>query len=163
MVPFLLGRARGLAVGMGSIPLPNGMHVKLGAAGGAFIVSLLAGHTGRIGKFRLFVPPAAKNLARELGLMLFLAGVGTTAGAQLVHILGQKGLVQPDMFYETLQEGDHLLLCSDGLWEMVPSDSRIVELIGSAANPSQACQALVKAAKEGGGDDNIGIVIVKVS
>lgn len=91
MVPFLLGLALGIALGMVVIPLPNGMHVKLGAAGGAFLVSLLAGHAGRIGKFRLFVPPAAKNLARELGLMLFLAGVGTTAGAQIVHILGQKG------------------------------------------------------------------------
>ncbi|MBN1669096.1 MAG: serine/threonine-protein phosphatase [Anaerolineales bacterium] len=81
----------------------------------------------------------------------------------IYRFLGQKGLVQPDMFYETLHEGDYLLLCSDGLWEMVRSDSRIVELIESAKEPLDACKALVKAANDGGGDDNIGVVLVRIS
>src|SRR5678816_3592924 len=44
------------------------------------------GHFGRIGPFQLYVPPAAKNLTQELGLMLFLAGAGTNAGAHLVDV-----------------------------------------------------------------------------
>jgi putative transport protein len=39
----------------------------------------------------LYVPPAAKNLTRELGLMLFLAGAGTNAGARLVDVLKDEG------------------------------------------------------------------------
>ena len=64
---------------------------RAGAAGGAFLVSLLVGHFGRIGPFRLYVPAAAKNLSRELGLMLFLAGAGATAGSTLLSVLREQG------------------------------------------------------------------------
>jgi putative transport protein len=92
MVPFLFGLLIGIAIGTIPISLPNGLVIKLGSAGGAFLVSLLVGHFGRIGPFRLYVPAAAKNLSRELGLMLFLAGAGVNAGAQLVQILQARGL-----------------------------------------------------------------------
>ena len=91
MVPFLLGLVLGILVGEIPFPLPNGMVIRLGAAGGAFLVSLLVGHFGRIGPFRLYVPAAAKNLSRELGLMLFLAGAGATAGSTLLSVLREQG------------------------------------------------------------------------
>jgi len=91
MVPFLIGLALGIAVGLIPLTLPNGMTLKLGMAGGAFIVSLLVGHFGRIGPFRLYVPQAARNLSRELGLMLFLAGAGVNAGARFLEILTSQG------------------------------------------------------------------------
>ncbi len=74
------------------INLPNGVQVRLGTAGGAFLVSLIVGHFGGLGPLRLYVPAAAKNLSRELGLMLFLAGAGVSAGSNFVQILGQQGL-----------------------------------------------------------------------
>jgi putative transport protein len=92
MVPFLFGLLFGIAVGTIPISLPNGLVIRLGSAGGAFLVSLLVGHFGRIGPFRLYVPAAAKNLSRELGLMLFLAGAGVNAGAQFVQILQARGI-----------------------------------------------------------------------
>ncbi len=92
MVPFLFGLLIGIAVGTIPISFPNGLVIKLGSAGGAFLVSLLVGHFGRIGPFRLYVPAAAKNLSRELGLMLFLAGAGVNAGAQFVQILQARGI-----------------------------------------------------------------------
>lgn len=91
MVPFLIGLLLGIALGVIPINLPNGIQIRLGAAGGAFIVSLLVGHFGGIGPFRLHVPAAARNLSRELGLMLFLAGAGVNAGAHFVEILAQQG------------------------------------------------------------------------
>lgn len=98
MVPFLIGLALGITVGLIPIRLPGpqgadgaGIVIKLGAAGGAFLVSLLLGHFGRIGPFRLWVPLGAKNLARELGLMLFLGGAGANAGAQLLQVIEQQG------------------------------------------------------------------------
>jgi len=91
MLSYLLGLV--LGIGLGAIPfeLAGGVEVKLGIAGGAFLVSLLIGHFGHIGRLRLYVPPAAKNLTRELGLMLFLAGAGTNAGAHFVSVLQQQG------------------------------------------------------------------------
>src|SRR5512136_2660604 len=91
MLPYLLGLVLGIGLGLIPFHLASGVEVKLGIAGGAFLVSLLLGHFGRIGSLRLFVPAAARNLTRELGLMLFLAGAGTTAGAQLVQVMQQKG------------------------------------------------------------------------
>jgi putative transport protein len=91
MIPFLVGLLLGITLGTIPLNLPNGLQVKLGTAGGAFIVSLLVGHFGHIGPLRLYVPAAAKNLSRELGLMLFLSGAGANAGAQFVQTIQQKG------------------------------------------------------------------------
>ncbi|OQA40952.1 MAG: Aspartate/alanine antiporter [Chloroflexi bacterium ADurb.Bin325] len=91
MVPFLIGLVLGVGLGLAPFQLPNGLTIKLGAAGGAFLVSLVLGHFGRIGPFRLYVPAAARNLSRELGLMLFLGGAGANAGTQLFAVIRQQG------------------------------------------------------------------------
>ena len=91
MLPFLAGLLLGIALGAIPLNLPNGIQIRLGSAGGAFLVSLLVGHFGGIGPLRLHVPAAAKNFSRELGLMLFLAGAGVNAGAHFVEILRQQG------------------------------------------------------------------------
>ena len=91
MLPYLLGLVVGIGLGLIPFHLGSGVDVKLGISGGAFLVSLLIGHFGHIGGLRLYVPVAAKNLTRELGLMLFLAGAGTNAGAQLVQVIQKQG------------------------------------------------------------------------
>lgn len=92
MVTFLLGLVLGIAVGSIHFPLPNGFDLRLGSAGGVFLTGLLIGHFGRVGNFKLWVPPAARNITRELGLMFFLAGAGTNAGAHIVEVIQQQGL-----------------------------------------------------------------------
>ena len=91
MVTFLVGLVLGVLLGNVPLSLPNGLNLQLGNAGGVFLVGLVIGHFGRVGSFRLWVPPAARNITRELGLMLFLAGAGTNAGAQLVQVVQQRG------------------------------------------------------------------------
>lgn len=92
MVTFLIGLVVGIAIGSVPVHLTDSVQIKMGTAGGAFLISLLIGHFGRIGPFALYVPAAARNLSRELGLMLFLAGAGTRAGAEFVHVLQQQGV-----------------------------------------------------------------------
>jgi putative transport protein len=91
MLPYLIGLVLGIGLGLIPFRLPGGVEIELGIAGGAFLVSLLFGHFGRIGNLRLYVPAAARNLTRELGLMLFLAGAGTTAGVHLVEVVQTQG------------------------------------------------------------------------
>ncbi len=91
MVTFLVGLVLGVVLGNIAIPMPNGLDLRLGNAGGVFLVGLVIGHFGKIGNFRLWVPPAARNITRELGLMLFLAGAGTNAGGQLVQEIQLRG------------------------------------------------------------------------
>ncbi len=91
MLTFLIGLLLGIIIGTIPFRFSDGIVVRLGTAGGAFIMSLLVGHFGRIGSFRLYVPPAARNLSRELGLMLFLAGAGANAGSKLIEVIQQQG------------------------------------------------------------------------
>lgn len=81
----------------------------------------------------------------------------------IFRCLGQKRQVQVDTFFEVLQPGDFLLLCSDGLWEMVRDEEVIAHLVDAASTPQKACQILIDAANTAGGEDNIGVVVVKVS
>ena len=76
--------------------------------------------------------------------------------------LGQRDEVQVDTFIELLSPGDFLLLCSDGLWEMLPDESRMLDLVYGAKSPQQAARLLIDAANLAGGDDNIGVVVVAV-
>ncbi len=91
MVPFLIGLVLGIALGLIPFRLSDNVTIKLGASAGAFLVSLVLGHFGRIGPFRVYVPSAAKNLIRELGLILFLGGAGANSGAQLQKVFEQQG------------------------------------------------------------------------
>jgi len=76
--------------------------------------------------------------------------------------LGNGQKLEVDTFKQVLNAGDYLFLCSDGLWEMVRDESVIVKTIQEASSLEQACQELVDAANIAGGEDNIGIVIVKI-
>jgi protein phosphatase len=77
--------------------------------------------------------------------------------------LGQKRSLEVDTYWEALRTGDIMLLCSDGLWEMVQDEKIMAELIKEANTPDQACQMLVDAANTAGGEDNIGVVVAKVT
>lgn len=77
--------------------------------------------------------------------------------------LGQKSEVEIDTFVESLKAGDSLLLCTDGLWEMVTSNEEIVEMITANSQPTEACHRLIEAANAAGGEDNIGIVVIKIA
>ncbi len=77
--------------------------------------------------------------------------------------LGQKSKVQIDTFWEVLQPGDYLLLCSDGLWEMVRDEAVMAKLIEESPTLERACRKLVDAANTAGGEDNISVVLVEIT
>jgi protein phosphatase len=66
-----------------------------------------------------------------------------------------------DTFTQKLQAGDVLVLCSDGLWEMV-LDDEIQRIVETARSPQKACDALVEAANRAGGKDNIAVIVVEM-
>ncbi len=81
---------------------------------------------------------------------------------QIYRCLGEKSTLEVDQFKEELQAGDVLLLCSDGLWEMV-RDSDIEKIIAaSVPHPSQISTILIQAALTRGGADNVSVVVVCV-
>jgi protein phosphatase len=68
--------------------------------------------------------------------------------------------VEVDLFSETLQAGDALLLCSDGLWEMV-RDPEMMATLNDTSDPEEACGTLIDRANDNGGEDNITAVLVR--
>ena len=66
-----------------------------------------------------------------------------------------------DLFYLDLQEGDCILLCTDGLTDMVP-DEKILELITSGESTHETCEQLAEEALDNGGRDNITVVLAHV-
>jgi protein phosphatase len=58
--------------------------------------------------------------------------------------------------------GDRLLLCTDGLTDMLP-DKSIVEILREEGDCQAACERLVKGANEAGGHDNITVVVIDIS
>ena len=84
MVTFAFGIALGLLIGIPSITL-YGIRIGLGAAGGVLMSGIIFGmlHSRHVLIGRL--PPAARNIMMELGLLLFMAGVAVNAGATIVE------------------------------------------------------------------------------
>jgi protein phosphatase len=81
----------------------------------------------------------------------------------LTRALGTELEVEPDITVWRLDPEDVLLLCTDGLTKMV-HDSRIREILATYRDrPAQACETLIEAANNEGGDDNVTVVTVKTN
>lgn len=90
-VSFGLGAALGLLLGLVSIPLPGGSFFRLGPAGGPLVMGLVLGALGRTGPIVWQLPYSAGLTLRQLGLALFLAAVGVSAGTPFVQTLQAGG------------------------------------------------------------------------
>lgn len=66
-----------------------------------------------------------------------------------------------DQFTVDIQVDDYLLLCSDGLYGYV-AGHRIMDIVYEAESPQAASAALVKAANDAGGRDNIATIVVRI-
>jgi protein phosphatase len=77
----------------------------------------------------------------------------------VTNILGgtERG-VQAELHSLDLHAGDVLLLCSDGLTEMVPED-QIAAILHQENLPKSACERLVSEANKRGGKDNITAIV----
>jgi putative transport protein len=91
ILSFSLGLALGLLLGLAPIPLPGGVTLKLGLAGGPLMAALALGSQERTGPLVWSLPYSANLTLRQIGLVLFLAGVGTRAGYAFFNTLAQGG------------------------------------------------------------------------
>jgi protein phosphatase len=79
----------------------------------------------------------------------------------LTHALGRHGgEVRVEVQRLKLADGDCLLLCTDGLNDMV-AEARIAEALGRAATAETACRELVDLALDGGGRDNVTVIVAR--
>jgi serine/threonine protein phosphatase PrpC len=79
----------------------------------------------------------------------------------LYRAIGQAEPYRPDIDTFQIPHPGSLLICSDGLWGVVP-EAEIFRIVKNSPNPSIACHELTKAANAAGGPDNISVVLVQI-
>ncbi|HKO45327.1 MAG TPA: protein phosphatase 2C domain-containing protein [Pyrinomonadaceae bacterium] len=86
-----------------------------------------------------------------------------TLGNVLVQAVGGSYVdFRPDVLHFTLADRDQLLLCTDGLTEMV-DDVLIASILEDSDSAQSACRKLVELALAGGGHDNVTVVVARYS
>ena len=81
---------------------------------------------------------------------------------QLFRAVGQSEAFKADLGTRELDEACNLLLCSDGLWGLVP-DELLLKTLEKGLPARVAARTLVDAANKAGGTDNISVIIVNIS
>jgi putative transport protein len=87
-----LGMTMGVILGLIPVPLPGGGLLRLGLAGGPLIAGLVLGRLQRTGPITWSVPMTANLTLRQIGLVLFQAGVGTRAGYGFLQTVQSSGI-----------------------------------------------------------------------
>lgn len=91
-LPICLGIIIGVLLGKITFSL-GGFDFSLGLTGGVLFAGLILGRIGKTGKIMWTMTGSANNLLRQLGLLFFLAAVGTKAGSSLVETFNDSGAI----------------------------------------------------------------------
>jgi protein phosphatase len=128
---------------------------------------LLLAHVGDSRAYR-FRDGTLSRLTQDQTMAQALADAGVIAAEEVKshrqrHILtgalgAKSGAPRVELGHHDLRDGDRVLVASDGLTEMV-SDEAIAGLLRRESDPSAACAALVAAALEAGGTDNVTVLV----
>ena len=79
----------------------------------------------------------------------------------IIRALGHEPSVEVDVWTLEFAIGDRLLLCSDGLWEMV-RDDQIKQRLTNSPQLQVAAQALINDANNSGGVDNVSVIVAEL-
>ncbi len=126
-------------------------------------------HIGHVGDTRAYLcdENGIKLLTTDHSKVMELvkAGQMTLAEArqsplknELSQAIGSPLSIIPDYNYHDLKNGDKVLLCSDGLWDML-SDEEIHRVVKQSKPAQSICEELVQKANDAGGYDNITVVL----
>lgn len=111
------------------------------------------------------------QVTRDHTIVNQMVALGKITEAEAVHhpgknflykSLGSDEVIELDIFEHELHPPAWVLLCSDGLSNMV-SDTRILDVLRGSQNPSSAARKLIRLANRAGGKDNISVIVVRVA
>jgi serine/threonine protein phosphatase PrpC len=128
------------------------------------------GHVGDSRACALHLDGRVDILTRDHSLVKRLEELGQISSEEasahpqrnvLYRALGQGEVLEPDIFTTPFPQPGYLLLCSDGLWSVLPDD-HLFDIVNTAPNLHSACQNLITAANDAGGPDNITAILVQL-
>jgi serine/threonine protein phosphatase PrpC len=143
--------------------------------GSTAVAAVVRGHSlaiGHVGDSRIYLvrQGSIQQLTQDHSLVMEQVRMGyisreeaSTSAMQnvILRALGTEPEVQPDVEDLIVMPGDTLLMTSDGLTRLVDDDD-ILEMIISSGSLQEACNKLVQAAKQKGGDDNITCLLLRI-
>jgi protein phosphatase len=130
---------------------------------------LTIAHVGDSRGYLLYNEQRMEAITRDHSLVRRLEELGQITAAEaavhpqrnvLYRAIGQGETLEPDIVTTPFPVGGYLLLCSDGLWGLVP-DEEMRRIVYGAPNIQRACQDMVNAANAAGGPDNISVVLAQ--
>jgi protein phosphatase len=124
--------------------------------------AMIVAHVGDSRAY-LFREGALHRLTQDHTVGQRLADLNMPMAARFRHVLtrcigGCDPVCEPDVAQYRLQDGDRLLLCSDGLTDMVDDES-IARELGRPASSDTVCRELVELALDAGGRDNVTVIV----
>lgn len=130
--------------------------------------SIVIGHVGDSRAYFLN-PGGCEQLTRDHSLVQRLKELGQITDEEaavhpqrsvLYRAVGQGEGLEVDVISRRIEPGSRLMLCSDGMWGLVP-DHAILQIARNASGPQAAATAMVEAANQAGGPDNISVIVVQ--
>lgn len=107
---------------------------------------------------KLTVDHTVETMRREAGLPV---DENDPAGRKLARVLGSVPTIKVDIVSGPVRDGDCIVLCSDGLTRYLTPEE--IEQTVATLAPARAVKALVQAANERGGADNISVIVLRLS
>ena len=162
-----------LAANAELLVLQRANHSDMGTTLTAVLVIGGRAVVANIGDSRTYLwrDDALAQITRDHSLVATLVAAGRLE-PEAVFTHDQKGMIYRsvgeadelvvDTFALSLRPGDGLLLCSDGLWEMV-RDEGLAAALRAEADPQAVCDRLVDDANRAGGEDNISLLVVRAA
>jgi serine/threonine protein phosphatase PrpC len=126
---------------------------------------------GHVGDSRAYLisEKGTKVITRDHSLVERLRELGQLTDEEVAHhpqrnvlyrAIGQGANLEVDVASHPIPHDAYMLVCSDGLWGVVP-DPEIQRIVLTSPNPQVACEKLVQAANAAGGPDNITAVLIQ--
>ncbi|MEO1163936.1 MAG: protein phosphatase 2C domain-containing protein [Chloroflexota bacterium] len=127
-------------------------------------------YLGHVGDTRAYLikDDSIEQISRDHSLVMRLMELGQITPEEaethvqrnvLYRVIGQNENVEVDILTRLVPNA-RLLLCSDGLWDML-DDETIADVVRSEPHPQIACNKLVKMANNNGGKDNISVILIQ--
>ncbi len=149
-----------------------GEHPKMTGMGTTLVAAVLVDHTlivANVGDSRLYViGDTIRQVTEDHSLVneMLLRGEIDEETAKfhpdkniITRAMGASDTVKPDIFEETLAPGEIVLLCTDGLTNMV-EDDEILSAMKKSKSLAKNTEHLVELANEHGGKDNITVITI---
>lgn len=146
---------------------------RLSGMGTTVVAATLQGgvlEVANVGDSRLYIANQReiRQITRDHSLveeMVRMGGIDRLAARNhpdkniITRAIGAMDTVEADFFQVDLLRGDMILLCSDGLTNML-EDEEIRKIVSAATELSEKGKALVGAANDNGGKDNIAVILI---